>query len=172
MAAPQIAIDVDPDTGVWRTDGLEMLYMPRHFFLNLLAEVEGAQGRDDFARRLYDSGHRSAYQWCAHQAGVTGLAGLAVFHHYLTRLSQRGWGRFDGAGIDATGGEVRVRQSCFVLGAEGGPPGRRCHLFAGWFPGALQWVADAEDRAVRYSGREVACAAEGHDACRFRIAAA
>ncbi|MGF4001748.1 DUF5943 domain-containing protein, partial [Staphylococcus aureus] len=31
---PQLPINVDPDTGVWTTDALPMLYVPRHFFTN------------------------------------------------------------------------------------------------------------------------------------------
>lgn len=32
MAAPEVPIEVDPVTGVWRTDGLPMVYLPRHFW--------------------------------------------------------------------------------------------------------------------------------------------
>ena len=31
---PEMPILVDDETGVWSTDGLPMLYVPRHFFIN------------------------------------------------------------------------------------------------------------------------------------------
>ena len=34
MAAPEVPIDVDPATGIWRSEGMEMLYVPRHFLIN------------------------------------------------------------------------------------------------------------------------------------------
>ena len=38
-------IDVDADTGVWSTNGLPMLYVPRHFFINNHLAIEAALGR-------------------------------------------------------------------------------------------------------------------------------
>ena len=32
--APEMPIEVDDETGVWTTDALPMLYVPRHFFVN------------------------------------------------------------------------------------------------------------------------------------------
>ncbi len=32
--APELPIEVDVETGVWTTDALPMLYVPRHFFIN------------------------------------------------------------------------------------------------------------------------------------------
>ena len=34
MPKPEVPIDVNASTGVWETDGLPMLYVPRHFFIN------------------------------------------------------------------------------------------------------------------------------------------
>ena len=39
---PSLPIDVDEHTGVWRTDGLPMLYVPRHFFTNNHVAIEAA----------------------------------------------------------------------------------------------------------------------------------
>ena len=36
LHSPQVPINVDPSTGVWTTDNLPMIYMPRHFFINYL----------------------------------------------------------------------------------------------------------------------------------------
>ena len=173
MAEPEVAIDVDPETGVWTTDGLPMLYVPRHFLLNNHLMTEQALGRDAYADLLYDAGHRSAYTWCRHEAETAGLDGMAVFHRYLQRLSQRGWGRFDGSGIDPfTGcGSVTVRSSCFVLHQTGGGAGPLCYMFAGWFPGALAWVARDRQPAAKLASKEVRCAADGHEHCVFEISA-
>ena len=42
---PQVPIEVDESTGVWTTDGLPMLYVPRHFFVNNHTAIEEALGR-------------------------------------------------------------------------------------------------------------------------------
>ncbi len=172
MGDPQVPIDVDEKTGIWTTDGLPMIYLPRHFFINNQNVVEDAIGRAAYARQLYASGHKSAHSWCAHEAKVHGLTGMAVFHHYLKRLSQRGWAQFDGGSIDPeTGcGEVRVKNSCFVLGNAENRPGKLCYLFTGCFPGALAWVAgESTDGPHTLTCEETRCANEGGGECVFEV---
>lgn len=60
---PQLPIEVNADTGVWTTDGLPMIYVPRHFFVNNHVETEAVVGREVYAPALYKAGHRSAYFW-------------------------------------------------------------------------------------------------------------
>ena len=50
--APEMPILVDDETGVWTTDGLPMLYVPRHFFVNNHVAVEEALGADVYAEAL------------------------------------------------------------------------------------------------------------------------
>jgi predicted hydrocarbon binding protein len=171
MADPQVPIDVDPDTGVWRTDGLPMLYVPRHFFMSNHAMIESALGEEAYARCLYQAGYKAAYAWCAHEAAVQGLTGMAVFHHYMTRLSQRGWGLFDGTGIDgATGhGRIVLRHSCFVLHFGSNAGRKLCYMCAGWPSGALDWVAASAGKAERVRAREILCAGEGQKHCEFSV---
>ena len=149
---PQVPIEVDEETGVWTTDGLPMLYVPRHFFMNHHRAINQALGEADYASLLYDSGHLSAYQWCAYQGKRQQLSGMAVFEHYLRRLSQRGWGRFSfvRAGLDEF--LIRVDHSAFVLQqrADNQPMqnerGTLCAMFAGWFSGAAAWVAERQEQ--------------------------
>ncbi|MDX1465685.1 MAG: DUF5943 domain-containing protein, partial [Halomonas sp.] len=47
--APELPIDVDAETGVWTTDALPMLYVPRHFFINNHVAVEEALGVEKYA---------------------------------------------------------------------------------------------------------------------------
>ena len=174
MAAPEVPIEVDPETGVWTTDGLPMVYVPRHLLVGNHRAVETALGVEAYAKLLYDAGYDSARAWCEAEARTHGLAGMDVFHHYMRRLSQRGWGRFDGAGIDpASGcGPVTLRHSCFVY-HYGTQAGRKvCYMCAGWFPGALEWVGRDIGAQWSLTAREVACAAEGRDRCTFEISAA
>ena len=114
---PQVPIEVNETTGVWTTDGLPMLYVPRHFFVNNHTAIEEALGREKYATLLYDAGYKSAYFWCASEAKTHGLSGLPVFEHYLKRLSQRGWGQFRFQTADAKTGaaEIRLENSLFVL---------------------------------------------------------
>ena len=64
MAQPQIPIDVDAQTGIWRTDGLPMMYLPRHFMVNMQQTIEAAMGIEAYRAILYRSCHLSALQWC------------------------------------------------------------------------------------------------------------
>ena len=58
MAQPQVPIDVDPETGIWRTDGLPMIYLPRHFLVNMLKGIEAAIGPSAYREILYASSDR------------------------------------------------------------------------------------------------------------------
>lgn len=172
MGAPALPIDVDEQTGVWSTDSLPMLYMPRHFFVNNHKAIEEALGREAYAKQLYRAGHKSAWHWCEKEAAAHGLSGETVFHHYMKRLSQRGWGLFSVEQLDMQQGAARVRvdNSAFVY--EYGPDaGRRvCCMFAGWFPGSLEWVARDLGRPLKLKAAEVQCASEsGHDYCLFEV---
>lgn len=173
MADPAVRIDVDPATGAWTTDGMPMLYVPRHFLMGLIRTVRDALGEDAAMRQFHQSSAQAAYRWCAMESAATGLAGLDVFHHYMRRLSQRGWGLFDGRGIDPrTGtGIVTLRHSSFV--AEAGQTGAKtCGFCAGWAPGALAWVSDTQSLGWRLAGREARCAAEGFAHCELAVESA
>ena len=47
--APEMPILVDDETGVWTTDALPMLYVPRHFFVNNHMGIEEVLGADKYA---------------------------------------------------------------------------------------------------------------------------
>ncbi len=61
MAVPEVPIEVDPETGVWTTDGLPMVYVPRHFLVDNHRAVEAALGVEAYAKLLYDAAYDSAY---------------------------------------------------------------------------------------------------------------
>lgn len=167
---PQVPIEVDSDTGVWSTDGIPMIYMPRHFFTNHHIAVEKALGPEAYAEILYEPGHRSAWQWCEREAKTHGLRGVDVFRHYMRRLSQRGWGQFAVQAVDEETGAARVRvdHSVFVYGHGPGAGRRVCYTFASWFPGALEWAGQDIGRRWKLRGAEVQCACEGiADHCVF-----
>ena len=171
---PQIPIEVDEATGVWTTDGLPMVYVPRHFFVNNHTAIEAALGREQYAKLLYDAGYKSAYFWCASEAKTHGLAGLPVFEHYLKRLSQRGWGQFGFQTVDARSGaaEIRLENSLFVLAEEASassPAVTQCYMFSGWFAGAMDWVLETSGAHVKTHSGEVQCGGQGHSHCLFRV---
>lgn len=169
---PSIAIEVDPDTGIWTTDGMPMIYMPRHFFLNNHLAVEQALGRDVYARQLYDAGYRSAWQWCERESKTHGLRGLDVFRHYMKRVSQRGWAQFTISTLNEQTGAATVRldHSVFIYGEGNATGARVCYMFAGWMPGSLEWAAQDSGKSWKLVGEEVQCACEKeHDHCLFEI---
>jgi len=166
----RVPIDVDPDTGVWMTDGLPMLYVPRHFFVNNHAAIEQALGREAYARQLYEAGHTSAYVWCDAEAMTHGKQGLDVFSHYLDRLSSRGWGLFDFIEVDPerAHARIRLRYSSMVLG-QPEAKGLLCYMFAGWFAGAMDWVNREKRPVLKAVCEESACQAQGHAHCTFTV---
>jgi predicted hydrocarbon binding protein len=167
---PQVPIEVDERSGVWTTDGLPMLYVPRHFFVNNHTAIEASLGREKYAELLYDAGYKSAHYWCGRESQTHGLAGVAVFEHYLERLSQRGWGKFCFVNVDAktAHADIRLDHSAFVL-ASPGERGRLCYMFAGWFSGAMDWVLEQSARQLRTISSETQCASEGHPHCIFSV---
>jgi hypothetical protein len=100
---------------------------------------------------------------------------MAVYEHYLKRLSQRGWGLFSFIEADASTGhaQVKLAHSVFVLaqGIAGVPVNHSkvCYLFAGWFSGAMDWVLETSGSAVRTTSVETQCAAEGRSHCVFTV---
>ena len=171
MAQPQVPIDVDPETGIWRTDGMPMIYLPRHFLVNLQKGVEASIGPDAYRAILFASSDLSALQWCRAEAKKHGLTPLETFRHYLKRLSQRGYGLLDIVALDEMAGTatVTVRNSAFALGY--GPDTGRpvCSMFEGSFVGGMRYVLEMAGRSGEPACREVACAAAGHSECRFEL---
>lgn len=159
--APQLPIEVDSETGVWTTDALPMLYVPRHFFVNNHIGIEEEIGAERYAEILYKAGYKSAWHWCEKEAALHGLSGAAVFEHYMKRLSQRGWGLFKIEAIDVTKGTCRVRldHSAFVYVY--GKVGRKVdYMFTGWFAGAMDQILAAAGSPIRTVAEQVQSAAE------------
>jgi len=165
---PEVPIEVDPGTGEWSVDGVPMILVPRHFFLNNHLAVESALGAEKYAALLFHAGHKSAHVWCEKEAKTHGLQGTAVFHHYMKRLSQRGWGQFRVESLDPQAGRARVqvRHSVFARERDGA---KRCYMFRGWFPGALEFVMGGR---LKLTSSELQCAAEGAECCVFEVAPA
>lgn len=172
MGAPKVEIEVDDATGRWSVDGLPMILMPQHFFLNNHLAVEAAIGAEHLAEILRPAGHRSAYHWCEKEAAHHGISGLDVFHHYMKRLSQRGWAQFEPLAVDLDQGTARIRVgNSTLVDEERRQAGRKlCYMFAPWFEGSLAYAADQVGLPSRFEAREVQCVAEGaHDHCLFEV---
>ena len=170
--APEMPIEVDSETGIWTTDALPMLYVPRHFFINNHQAIEEEIGPDRYAEILYKAGYKSAWHWCEKEAGLHALKGDEVFDHYMKRLSQRGWGLFTVEHLDIARGEARVRldHSAFVY--HYGKVGRKIeYMFTGWFAGAMDQIANDLGYGVRTKAAQTQSAAEeGVDHGLFEVA--
>lgn len=172
MGRPQVPIAVDDATGVWSVDGMPMILVPRHFFVNNHLAIEAALGEEKYAELLFAAGHKSAYTWCEREARTHGLTGVEVFQHYMRRLSQRGWGQFEVESVEPATGRARVSvaNSAFVL-AHSGAPRKTCYMFRGWFPGALEFVGAQVGKRFALTCEETQCAAQGgHARCVFATA--
>ena len=166
MGKPAVDIEVDEASGRWYVDGLPMILVPQHFFLNNHFAVEAELGAERLAAILAPAGRRSAYTWCEHEAEHHQLSGEDVFLHYMRRLSQRGWGQFDVIEVEGQRGRttVQVTHSVFVSGRPDNARRKLCSMFAPWIAGALEFVS----KKRHITSRESHCAAEGeHDYCLF-----
>ncbi|SPJ32867.1 4-vinyl reductase [Kushneria phyllosphaerae] len=163
--APELPIEVDSETGIWTTDALPMLYVPRHFFINNHMAIEEALGAEKYAEILYHAGYKSAWHWCEKEAELHGLEGVDVFEHYMKRLSQRGWGLFITEEIDLEAGTARVRleHSAFVY--QMGKVDRKLeYMFTGWFAGAMDQILSARGSDLRTVAVQTQSGAQqGHD---------
>jgi hypothetical protein len=175
MGSPEVPIDVDPETGIWRTDGLPMIYLPRHFLVNNHVAVEEALGRDTYREILRAATEKSALHWCRAESKTHGLTPGETFRHYFKRLSQRGWGQFSVDRLDASHGLCRIslRNSLFTLESAASSPAPRCYMFEGFVTGAFRFVAGGEGVASEphsVSCSERQCAGDQlHDHCIFDI---
>jgi hypothetical protein len=171
MPAPRIPIEVDTDTGHWITDGVPMVYTPRAFFVNIQKAVEDAIGIEGYRERLYEAAYDATFAWCGTQAELHGLDSVAVFRHYLDRLSKRGWGRFSLVEADWEAGTARARLDHSAIAAGFGKSRRRvCYMFDGAFAAAMDWVGEAKGQEFRSTCTELTCAAqEDHDHCVFAV---
>ncbi|MDX1265798.1 MAG: DUF5943 domain-containing protein [Oceanisphaera sp.] len=159
--APEMPIEVDADTGIWTTDALPMLYVPRHFFVNNHMAIEKELGPERYAEILYQAGYKSAWHWCEKEAECHGISGDVVFEHYMKRLSQRGWGLFTIENLDIAAGTARVRldHSAFVY--QYGKVDRMVdYMFTGWFAGAIDQIAESLGLSVRTVARQTQSGAQ------------
>jgi predicted hydrocarbon binding protein len=169
---PSVDIDVDEVTGIWETDGLPMLYIPRHFMVNVHKEVESALGLSKYRAVLRQAGAKSAYYWCQKQAQKYEMSGVRVFEHYLERLTARGWGQFALERLDDDFGdaEISLKNSIYALesGAKASHP--TCYMFEGFFVGGMQYVSEQQGRRLpEIACEEVQCEAMGFECCKFAI---
>jgi predicted hydrocarbon binding protein len=171
MGAPEVAIDVDPATGIWRTDGVPMIYLPRHFLVNNHKATEAALGRVAYAAMIRAATDKSAYDWCTIQSQRDSKPPEDVFRLYFERLSQRGWGRFTIESLDVDAGRVSLRldQSVFVLEEKLNSDHALCYMFEGFATGALRFFLQEEHEVPTLRCSEIECAGQGRgECCRFQ----
>lgn len=172
MGAPQIPLEVDDTTGWWKVDALPMILVPQHFFVNNHKAIEAALGPAKYKEMLDAAGHKSAYYWCEKEAEHHGMGPVEVFHHYMLRLSQRGWGMFSVEHLDPETGHARIRldHSAFV-NQYGKDAGRKvCYMFEGWLEGSIEYIGHKLGKNYKVYAEESHCASEGkHDHCIFTV---
>lgn len=170
---PAVQIEVDEVSGIWCTDGLPMVYVPRHFMVNMHREIEQTLGRPAYEAMLCRSGAKSARFWCHQQANLLEKPATEIFAHYLKRLSERGWGRFSIEALDPQRlcATIVLEDSIYVLEAKGQAEASTCYMFDGFLIGAMQFLCDVQGiQPDDITCHEAACAATGASECRFEVA--
>ena len=166
-----VPVKVDAKTGIWSVDGQPMVLVPRHFWVFIQMEAEKRFGQAGTASVFHEATYKAAKVWCEREAKTHGLDGVAVFRHYLDRVSNRGFGRFTIDRVDAAQGtaEIRLDHSVYVH-EYGRNAGRKvCYMFTAAFVGGIEYVAESAGRQLALESEEVECAAEGRDHCRFVV---
>lgn len=174
MGNPAVAIDVDEDSGIWRTDGLPMVYLPRHFLVNNHVAVEQALGLQTYRTILHAATRKSAVHWCETTAAKYGMEREATFRFYFERLSQRGWGQFsiDKLDLAAQRASLGLRNSIFAPEQAGRTDHPVCYMFEGFLSGAFHFLLGSEAGKKRIECEEVQCCADGkHAHCRLDVVA-
>jgi predicted hydrocarbon binding protein len=171
MAKPGIQVQVDERTGRWQLDGVPVILVPQQWFLNNHFAIEAELGPERLEAVLRPAGQRSAYLWCEKEAAHHGLNGIDVFHHYIKRISQRGWGQFQVAHVSAQNGQAKlnVSNSAFVDEHRRGSGRKVCYMFAGWLEGSLQYATRDRKDLRKLVAKEISCSAEGYDHCTFSV---
>ena len=166
-----VPVVIDPETAEWSVDGFPMLLIPRHYWVQIMSEIEGRIGVAAAESLYFEGTYKAAYVWCETEAVTHGLTGIEVFAHYLKRMTERGWGKLGIEAVDAEAGTARIRLEHSAVGlGHGADAGRNvCHQFNGAFCGAMEFVAAAAGRTLDLESREVACIANGAEQCRFEV---
>lgn len=157
--------------------GLPLPHVYASFLSNDHAVLEAALGREQYASIMYEAGYKSARHWCDKDARLHALQGRAVFDHFLEHLSESVWGRFSLVEVDPSAHSARIRldHSPFVLTQGETCAAKHCHLFSGWFAGAVDWLSEQTDETaqatVHSTCSKTQCAAGGHDHCVFAVRA-
>ena len=165
-----VPVKVDPHTGVWSVDDVPMIFLPRHYWSAVIEAVESRYGVEAAADIYFEATHKSAYLWCEKEPVTHQLAGIEVFHHYMRRMTERGWGKFTVKSVAPENGCARIalEHSAIALAR---PDSQRtvCHSFNGVFCGAMEYVAAAAGQAVSLRSREIQCRANGAAYCEFEV---
>lgn len=169
LQAPEVDIAVDRDTGIWQTDDMPMIYLPRHFFIQNQNVLARALGREQYEKAVASSGYQSAYEWCERYAEHGKANGFDVFRIYLSRISTRGWGRFMLERLDENGGvaEIALEHSIFAEHARKDETQGSCNFFASWIAGSMDWAAESLSKTWRIQCREHQCVMKGAKRCLF-----
>ena len=166
-----VPIDVDPKTGIWSVDGLPMILIPRHYWAQIMQEVEAKLGLEETSQLYFSGTYKAAYFWCEQEASTHNLSGVDVFSHYMKRMSQRGHGRITIEQIEPLAGTalLHIENSAVAL-AYGSDFGRNvCHFFNGAFCGGLEFVAAQAGRSMKLESSELQCQANGSEYCVFKV---
>ena len=92
--APQLPIEVDSETGVWTSDALPMLYVPRHFFVNnhigIGTDFTQGHGQDFFEMLTHDKGYARRLTSFGKIINPLGIRTVGEFPNLTETLLKRG----------------------------------------------------------------------------------
>lgn len=149
---------------------LPMILTPRMFFVNIQKKVEEISGIDTGHLVYYQAAFESGYRYMENSKKVYGITGKDLLQQYMDSVSLRGWGKFEILHLVEERGEGRVRLNHSAIAEEFGRVGRSvCYPLAGAIAGAMQFLADEQNKEIEVTGTEPLCMARGDPHCEFVV---
>jgi predicted hydrocarbon binding protein len=148
---------------------VEMILMPRWFFVGIMKRVVREAGKEAATRIYYGAGYEGAYNWGQVQI-EQGLSGREVMEQYLGSMTHRGWGRFEIVDLDLERGRGLFRFHNSAVALEyGSREDEVCLWVPGALAGAFQVILDQKESGLKVQGREKGCLAQGEEYCEFVV---
>jgi predicted hydrocarbon binding protein len=150
---------------------LPMILTPRMFFVHIQKKVEEISGIDAARLIYYEAAFEIGYRYMENSKRVYQMSGRDLLQQYMDSVSVRGWGKFEILQVIEAKGEGRVRLTNSAIAEEFGAVGRSvCHPLTGAIAGAIQFLADEQDKHIEVEGTELLCMSKGDSYCEFAVA--
>jgi predicted hydrocarbon binding protein len=149
---------------------VNMILMPRWFFVAIMEQVESRVGEDVAREIFYKASFEGGAKWAKVQITEAGLNGRSVIEQYNKSGSLRGWGNIETLSLDENRGKGTFRVYHSAVAEERGLTGKMvCYHLPGGLAGAFQTILNLSGKDIVVASREVKCISKGDRYCEISI---